>query len=100
MRADKALSESSRGLIMADTPRGLVTIRCGAGAEAVAAGAFQVRVDPRGRGGRLSASGSEPVGSYDDLDTALTIAAVGYGATEAGWVPADSRPLAPAGWED
>ena len=85
---------------MADTPRGVVTIRCGAGAEAVVAGAFQVRVEPRGGGGRLRAAGSAPVGSYDDLDTALTIAAAGYGAPEAGWSPADSWPLAPAGGED
>jgi hypothetical protein len=85
---------------MADTPRGVVTIRCGAGPEAVAAGAFQVRVEPRGRGGRESAAGPAPVGSYDDLDTALTIAAVGYGAAEAGWAPADSWPLANAGGDD
>lgn len=96
MRADKALAESRRGLIVADTPRGLVEIRCGAGAEAVAAGAFQVRLVPRDRGGRLRAAGSAPVGAYDDLDTAVTIAAVGYGAPEAGWAPAGGRPPAHA----
>lgn len=88
LSANRALAESSRGRIAADTTRGLVTIRreppAGGGGDV----AFLVRFVPRDRGGRLDAARAVEVGSYDDLDTAVTIAALGYGVTEAGWTPA------------
>lgn len=95
MRAEEALAGASQGLIVADTPRGLVAIHCEAGAGSVAAGAFHVRLVPRDREGRLNAAGMVEVGSYDDLDTALTIAALGYGSGEAGWSPVGDDPLVP-----
>lgn len=95
VRAEEALARSSDGLIVANTPRGLVTIDCEGGPESVTAGAFRVRFLPRDRAGRLDAAAMVEVGSYDDLDTALTIAALGYGAGETGWSPVGDDPLVP-----
>lgn len=95
VRAEEALARSSEGLIVANTPRGLVTIDCEGGPESVTAGAFRVRFVPRDREGRLDAAAMVEVGSYDDLDTALTIAALGYGVGEAGWTPVGDEPLVP-----
>ena len=95
MRAEEALAGAPQGLIVADTPRGFVAIHCEAGAGSVAACAFHVRFVPRDLGGQLDAAGTVEVGSYDDLDTALTIAALGYGAGEAGWSPVGDDTLVP-----
>ena len=86
MQAEKAIRQSENGLIAADTARGLVTVyhqsRAGETAEA-----FHVRFIPCDAHGHFNAAGTVAVGSYDDLDTALTIAAVSYGTGDEGWRP-------------
>ena len=52
---------------------------------------FRVRFIPRGPGKGSAAAGVVTVGSYDDLDVAVTISAVGYGAKDAEWMPADDE---------
>lgn len=58
-----------------------------------AADNYHVRFVPRDTHGHLNAAGTVTVGSYDDLDTAITIAAVSYGVGEAEWVPASEPRL-------
>lgn len=86
VQAEKAIKQSESGLIAADTARGLVTIyhqaRAGETAEA-----FHVRFIPYDTHGHFNVAGTVAVGSYEDLDTALTIAAVSYGTGDEGWRP-------------
>lgn len=69
-RADEALMRSGDGLIMADTPRGLVTIYRERGDRSDTSKTFHVRFVPRDAHGHLNAAGTVVVGSYDDLLTA------------------------------
>ena len=93
MQAERALGQSEGGMIVAAAPRGLVTILREGAAGAAAAESFLVRFVPRGAGGRPGGSGAVAVGSYDDLDIAVTIAAVKYGVCDGGWMPAGSSSL-------
>lgn len=88
MRVDEALEQSSERLIATDTPRGLVTIYYDCSTVS-----HLLRFIPRAADGELNAAGTVAVGGYDDLDTALTIAAVSYGVGETGWMPASAEDL-------
>ena len=90
-RADEALARSRGGLIRAITPRGAVTIYCEGEAGCDEGCVFHVRFTPRAQGKGSGAAGVVVVGSYDDLDIAVTIAAVGHGTKEAEWMPADDE---------
>ena len=94
MRAEKALAQSPDGLIMADTSPGLVTIYHERGEGIEPSDSFNVSFVPRDTEGRLSGAGTVEVGSYDDLDIALTIAALSYGACDALWMPTSATELA------
>lgn len=94
MQAEEALHLSANSLSVADTTRGLVTIYREANTEGAVAEAFHVRFIPRATDGELNAAGTVAVGTYDDLDIALTIAAVSYGVGETGWMPASEEDLA------
>lgn len=89
MRANQALEQSAARLIVADTNQGLVTIYHEY-ATATCVESFHVRFLPCDEHGFLNQAGTVLVGSYDDLDTALTIAAIRYGARESAWRPAKS----------
>ena len=93
MRAEEALAQSEDDLIVADTSRGLVTIYCESEKATELADAFHVRVVPRDRDGRLNGVGTVEVGSYDDLDIAVTIAALSYGVCDTSWTPTSARRL-------
>ena len=88
MDAETALNQSKSKMIVADTPRGLVTILqeiIGHTSEA----SFHLRFVARDHEGLLKTEETVTIGCYEDLDTALTIAALSYGAGELGWVPAN-----------
>ncbi len=53
-----------------------------------------MRFIPRDPHGHLNAAGTVVVGSYEDLDTGLTIAAVSYGTNDAAWQPPSAMSLA------
>jgi hypothetical protein len=87
MDAETALNQSKSKIIVADTPRGLVTIRqdtIGHTSEA----SFHLGFVPRDHEGLLTTEERVTIGSYEDLDTALTIAVLSYGPCEMAWVPA------------
>ena len=90
-RADRALARSRSGLIVAITPRGSATIYREGEAGHDSANVFHVCFTPSAPGKVPDAAGAVVVGSYDDLDMAVTIAAVGYGTKEAEWMPADDE---------
>lgn len=92
MRAEEAFAQSSEGLIAADTPRGLVTIFYQPRTEDSAEG-FHLRFIPCDMHGHLNAAGTVIVGSYEELDTALTISAVSYGTSETCWSPLSADQL-------
>jgi hypothetical protein len=87
MNAETALDQSEGKMIVADTPRGLVTILQGVIGRT--SGTFHLGFIPRDHAGLLRTSETITIGSYEDLDTALTIAAVSYGPGETAWMPAN-----------
>lgn len=93
MRAAESLAHSTERLIAAETSRGLTTIYHQPRTEDTAEG-FLVHFIPRDPHGHLNAAGTVMVGSYEDLDTALTIAAVSYGTSDAAWQPSSAKSLA------
>ena len=92
MRADEALAQSAESLIAVETPRGLVTIFHQPRAENSAEG-FHLRFIPRDEHGHLNAAGTVAVGSYEDLDVSLSIAAAKYGVGKEGWKPTSIEEL-------
>ncbi|HKR58435.1 MAG TPA: hypothetical protein VJS64_01780 [Pyrinomonadaceae bacterium] len=91
MDAETALNQSKSKMIFADTPRGLVTIlqeMTGHTSEA----SFHLGFVSRDHEGLLKTEKTIAIGSYEDLDTALTIAALSYGPGETAWVPANESP--------
>lgn len=87
MDAETALNQSKSRMIVADTPRGLVTILQGAIGDT--SETFHLGFVPRNSEGLLKTAEVIMIGSYEDLDTALTIAAVSHGTGETTWVPAE-----------
>lgn len=88
MQVEEALEQSPERLIATDTTRGLVTIYFDC-----TTGSHLLRFIPRATDGELNAAATVAVGAYDDLDTALTIAAVSYGVGETGWMPVSKADL-------
>lgn len=93
MQAEKALKYSQRKVIVADGSGGLVIIQQSA-LEDVSAKSFHVRFVPRDAQEREDGSVITTVGSYDDLDIAVTIAAVKYGISGEEWMPGSRYALA------
>jgi hypothetical protein len=97
MKAEKALKHSQDKLIVADASQGLVIIQQECSPERVLLKSFQVRFVLRHAHERDDGSGIMTVGSYDDLDTAVTIAAVKYGISSEQWLPASRYAVATLG---
>lgn len=87
MKAEEALRQSENHQIVADTVRGLITVSREATPNSSEEEAFQLRFMPRDAKGQLNAAAAVAIGPYDDLDIAVTIAAIGYGVEETQWVP-------------
>lgn len=87
MDAKTALNQSKSKMIVADSTRGLVAILQTVIGDTSAT--FHLGFVPRKSEGLIKTEEMIMIGSYEDLDTALTIAAVSYGTGETGWVPAD-----------
>ena len=85
MKAEEALRQSENRQIVADTIRGLITMSREPSTNNSEAEAFRLRFMPRDEKGHLNAAGALAIGPYDDLDTAVTIAAIGYGVGETQW---------------
>ena len=86
MFAEKALSESPNGMIVEETAQGLVTISRESTGQ-FSGIVFHLGFIPKDAGGRIPEKRIAIVGSYDDLDVAITIAAVKFGCSEKRWVP-------------
>lgn len=86
MQAKEALAQSSRWLIVAETKRGLVTIFYQLQTNVSEAG-FHLRFIPCDVHGHLNAAGTVMAGSYEDLDSAVSMAVNNYGVDEAAWMP-------------
>ena len=87
MKAEDALRRSEGHQILADTVRGLIIMSREAPANSSESEAFRLRFMPRDAKGQLNAEDAVAIGPYDDLDIAVTIAAIGYGVGETQWVP-------------
>lgn len=87
MKAEEALRQSENQQIAADTVRGVITVCREPTPNNSEEEAFRLRFLPRDAKGQLKAANAVAIGSYDDLDIAVTIAAVGYGVGEMQWVP-------------
>lgn len=86
MLADLALENAENKMIGAVFNRGLVIICCEAGHPDGAACLYLAERDKPGYDFRNLV----PVGSYDDLDTAVTIANIGYGISVKEWATLES----------
>lgn len=86
MQADQALEQSERRLIVAYAPGGLVTIFQHPG-EGASPKCFDVQFMPCDGREQLNVSETRTIGSYEDLDIAVTIAAVKYGVCDKLWLP-------------
>ncbi len=86
MLANLALENAENKMIGAVFNRGLVVISCEAGQPDSAACLYLAERDKRGYDFRDLV----PVGSYDDLDTAVTIANIGYGISVKEWATLES----------
>lgn len=86
MFAEKALGKSECRMIGEHTPQGFITILHEPGSE-YSPPVFHLSFVPRDALGQLLEQGTIVIGSYDDLDTAITIAAVKYGSSEKKWIP-------------
>lgn len=83
MQAEEALKNSGSGAIVADTFRGLVVIR--QRPEPQQPISFNVLFVSHDEQGRHDGSEIITLGTYDDLDIAVTIAAVRFGISDEGW---------------
>lgn len=97
MRAEEALRQSFEHLICHKTENGLVTIFQETNGERVAAEPFYLRFVPRDADGLLNYWGTVMVGSYDDLESALSAATEKYGAVEGDWMPIVAEDLLKGG---
>lgn len=94
MQAEEALKHSQVKWIVADASRGLVIIQQHFASGNNSEKSFQVRFVPRDAQEREDGSGITTVGSYDDLDIAVTIAAVKYGISGEAWLPGSRYAMA------
>jgi hypothetical protein len=97
LQALDALARSKASLIVAEASFGLVTIFYQTRSENTQE-AFHVRFIPYDTHGHFNGAGTVMVGSYQDLNTSLSVAATVYGVGEDGWEPTsveDLRLLAP-----
>ena len=97
MKALDALARSTASLIVAEASLGLVTIFYQSRSEDTQE-AFHVRFIPCDTHGHYNGAGTVMVGSCEDLNTSLGVAATVYGVGEDGWEPTsveDLRLLAP-----
>jgi hypothetical protein len=97
LQALDALTRSTASLIVAEAPFGLVTIFYQTRSENTPE-AFHVRFIPCDTHGHFNGGGTVMVGSYQDLNTSLNVAASVYGVGEDGWEPTsveDLRLVAP-----
>lgn len=90
MEAETALRQSENQQIVADTVRGVISISRAPTANRSEVEAFRLRFVPRDGKGQLNTADAVAVGRYDDLDIAVTIAAIGYGVGETQWKPSHS----------
>ena len=86
MQADQAPEQSERGLIVAYAPGGLVTIFQHSG-DGASPKSFEVQFMPCDGREQLKVSEKLTIGSYEDLDIAVTIVAVKYGVCDKRWLP-------------
>jgi hypothetical protein len=96
MRAEAAINKSIDHLVCAETANGLVTIYYEE-ARHVSAEPFHLRFTPRDTDGLLNSRGTVMVGSYDDLEIAVSEAKAKYGAGENEWQPIKSEDLPKGG---
>ena len=82
---------------MADTSCGLVIIRQQMASESSAAEPFNVGFVSHDADGAHDGSGIGTLGQYDDLDVAVTIAALRYGVPAENWMPASRFAVAVLG---
>jgi len=73
---------------VADTSCGLVIIQQQMASELSAAEPFNVRFVSHDAPGWHDGSGMVTIGQYDDLEVAVTIAALRYGVPDENWMPA------------
>lgn len=79
---------------MADTLRGVVTIHRKVTTGSTHAEMFELRFVPRDPKGEFNSEETIAVGLYDDIDIAVTIAAIGYGVGETQWAACGATPKA------
>lgn len=87
MKAEEALRQSENNEIVAVTVRGRIAMSRTFIPTNYETEAFQLRFMSRDTKGQSDSTGAVAIGSYDDLDIAVTIAAIGYGVAESHWVP-------------
>lgn len=89
MLADLAFKEAENNLIGASTWRGLVVIYRDASRSDEAVCLYMIARNKSG----YDLRNLNLVGVYDDLDTAVTIANIGYGISEKAWESPDNLTL-------
>jgi hypothetical protein len=92
LQAHDALARSATSLIVAEASLGLVTIFHQARSEDTQE-AFHVRFIPCDTHGHFNGVGTVIVGSYEDLNASLSVAAAVYGVGEDGWEPTSVEEL-------
>jgi hypothetical protein len=92
LQALDALARSTASLIVAEDSLGLVTIFYQTRSENTQE-AFHVRFIPCDTHGHFNGAGTVMVGSYQDLDTSLSVAATVYGVSQDGWEPTSVEDL-------
>lgn len=85
MYAEKALQQSKSNLIETDVRNGLMIIFRSSNTSEN----YHLYFMPRDTGKNCSSAEMVEIGLYDDLDIAVTIAGIGYGAYESKWTPID-----------
>ena len=88
--ADLAFENAENRMVGAIFGRGLVIISCESDSPDGASCLYLVEREKRGFDHRSLV----PVGSYDDLDTVVTIANIGYGIPVTEWETLESLPVA------
>jgi|GEM_PF-4218828 len=92
MFADDALKKSEGYAIVNETMRGQVVIYHESFAKVGSSVLFHVVFVPSGFHDRFNESDLSFIGSYDDLDIAIT-AALSYGTRDSDWMPASLAPF-------
>lgn len=86
MKAEEALQHFECKVIVAETLGGFVTI-LQRDSESTSKKSFDVQFVPRLGSEQFNRLEAATIGSYDDLDIAVTIAAVRYGVCDKEWRP-------------